>query len=147
MSYASPLLAAPPDIIRWSPRVRGHGDCALCALELALGVSYENVLAAAITVNPTALGTGLTIPQMRKTAALLGFTLAMRRKYDVDEDTGILCVDQPQYPDAIHCVYLWEGRVIEPGRDQLWLQASAFLAHYKMIAGPLVVVVSTGMEE
>ena len=138
----SVLLAAPPDILRWSPRSRGHGDCAVSALELACGVSYETALAAAVTVNLTVLGTGLTLPAMRQAAKLLGFKVRFHRAFDIDEDTGILWLVQAVSENGDHAAYLWEGRVVEPmqGREQLWLSARAYLAHYKYTVQGLLAV-------
>lgn len=127
------LLAAPPDVIRWSPRSIGHGDCAVAAIEIACGVTYETALAAALSIAPDVLTAGMSWPAIRKSVESLGFKSRMKRKYDLEEDTGILAVQQPNYKDSDHAVYLWEGRIIEPKHDrqQLWLEASAFLNHYK----------------
>lgn len=135
------LLAAPPDILRWSPRSVGHGDCAVAALELACGVTYENALAAALTVDSAVLSRGLTNQEIIRSAALLGWKGKVHRHFDLIEDTGILCVYQPRVKNSAHVVYLWEGRIIEPKSDrcQLWLSAPQFLAHYHYNATRLIV--------
>ena len=142
MSQGS-LLAAPPDIIRWAPRSQGHGDCAVAALEMALGITYENALQAAIIVRPAVLGEGLNASQLKKAAKLLGFTFKLRRIFDIDEDTGILGLTQNGVKDGGHGVYLWEGRILEPmsGREQLWLHPQEFLAHYHYQANWLLIKV------
>ena len=142
MSQGS-LLAAPPDIVRWAPRSRGHGDCAVAALEMALGITYENALQAALIVRPAVLGEGLNASQLKKAAKLLGFAFTLRRTFDLDEDTGILGIEQNGYDDAGHAVYLWEGRILEPmsGREQLWLHPQEFLAHYHYQANWLLIKV------
>lgn len=129
-----------PDVLHWSPRSAGHGDCAVAALELACGVSYETALAACINVVPAALKRGLTLKEMQKAATFLGFVTKRRRKFDLEEDTGILCVIDPKDASSEHAVYLWEGRIIEPMSDrcQLWLSAPAFLAHYQYKATTLL---------
>lgn len=127
-------LAAPPDVLRWEQRAQGHGDCTLAALSLALGVSYENVLATAVTVAPTVLQEGMTLKEMCKVAKNFGVKAKMYRKYTLDDDTtGILSVKQPHVKGSAHVVYLWEGRVLEPEhtRAQLWLDYRDYLAHYK----------------
>lgn len=136
------LFASPPEVLRWVPRSDGHGDCAVAALELACGVTYESALAAALKVCPTVLVDGMTTPEIIRSARRLGYASRAIYKYDIDEDTGILVVDQPHVEDAEHAVYLWEGRIIEPmnARQQLWLQAKDYLAHYHYTAGQLITV-------
>jgi hypothetical protein len=132
------LLAAPPDVIRWSPRSQGHGDCAVAALEIACGVTYETALAAALGACPDVLTRGLNWPEIRKAAGFLGFKTRLTKRFDLDEDTGILDVWQEQGGE--HVVYLWEGRIIEPmhDRQQLWLSAQSFLTHYHYTHGSLL---------
>lgn len=137
------ILAAPPDVLRWSPRSEGHGDCAVAAIELACGVTYEIALAASIATCPQVLQIGLNWREMRRAVKLLGFACALQRKFALDEDTGILNVYQAAHKDrSNHVVYLWEGRIVEPmdTRRQLWLDADQFLHHYKYRAGSLLVV-------
>lgn len=136
------LLASPPDVLRWTNRTAGHGDCAVVALELACGVTYETALAAALTANLTVLGTGLTFKAMKQAAKLLGFEVKLRRGFNLEEDTGILAVKQPHVKDSDHAVYLWEGRILEPmsGREQLWLHAADYISHYHYKVLSLIVV-------
>lgn len=146
------LMAAPPDVLRWVPRSDGHGDCAVAALELACGVTYETALAACLKVEPQVLTEGMTVGQIRRAARVLGlkavyrgWSKATKRKptkplFDLDDDTGILSVNQPHVEDSGHVVYLWEGRIIEPmnARQQLWLNAHDFLSHYKYEAEGII---------
>ena len=137
-------LAAPPDVLRWTPRYeQDHGDCAVSALSLACGVTYENALAATLKVAPDVLISGLSWDEIRTAAKLLGVTprLLRRGKYELDEATGILNIIQPSVKDSDHVVYLWAGRIIEPKSDrrQLWLSAEQFLSHYGYRARSLMV--------
>lgn len=134
------LMASPPDVLRWEPRGQGHGDCAIAALALACGVTYEIALAAVLGVCANALIEGLDIKEVKLAATHLGFKVRISRKYDLEDDTGILFVEQPHVKDSGHAVYLWEGRIIEPKHDrqQLWLEAQAFLSHYKYKAKELI---------
>ena len=139
-------LAAPPDVLRWTPRYeQDHGDCAVSALSLACGVTYEMALAAALKTSPEVLSEGMSWDQIRTAAKLLGMApkLLRRGKYALDESTGILHITQPAVKDSSHVVYLWEGRIIEPKADrrQLWLSAEQFLEHYKYKASSLMVFV------
>lgn len=149
MSIAPPF-AAPPDVIRWSPRSAGNGDCVVAAIEIACGVTYEQALEAAVRECPKkVMQNGMLIKETIRTVRALGWQTKLRRKFDLDEDTGILFVDQPQYMPAgscEHAVYLWEGRIIEPqnARRQLWLDAAAFLSHYKTKATSLLEIYKEG---
>lgn len=134
-------MSAPPDVIRWSPRSDANGDCAVAALEIACGVTYEVALAAAITFEPEVHKNGMTIAQIKNAAKLLGWTTRYRKKFDLDEDTGILDVEEvgedgKTKPDTGHVVYLWEGRVIEPAAwaRQMWLSAEDYLAYNRFVA-------------
>lgn len=129
-----------PAVLHWSARSEAHGDCAIAALSLACGASYEEAVAACVTAVPKALDRGMTLKELEKAARGLGFATRRRLKYDVDDDTGILSVMVPGDHSTEHCVYLWEGRVVEPMSDrrQLWLSATAFLSHYGYKAGTLL---------
>lgn len=133
-----PLISAPPDILRWSPRSDcGHGDCAIAAISLACGVTYEIALSAALGVCPNPLE-GMTATRICNAIKLLGFTAKKRSKFDLDEDSGILWVEDGER-DA-HVVYLWEGRILEPESymRQLWLSPENFLRHYRYTAKWLI---------
>lgn len=135
-------MAAPPDVIRWSPRSLGHGDCTVAAIELACGVTYETALSAALGAEPQVLTKGMNAKQIRVAMGFLGHKIRVRTKYDLTEDTGILAVTQPHVKDSGHVVYLWEGRIIEPKNDrqQLWLDAQLFLTHYRYVADYLITI-------
>lgn len=136
-------FAAPPDVLRWVSRSQGHGDCAVAALALATGTTYETTLSAIVRRYPTVLTEGLTLREMQHVLRDMHFGSRVRtRTFDADEDTGILSVTQPHVPGSDHVVYLWEGRVIEPkyDRQELWLSARDFLSHYKYTATHLMTV-------
>lgn len=137
-------MASPPEVIRWAPRSQGHGDCAIAALEIACGVTYEQALSAALQVSTLVLTDGLNWPEIQQVALLLGFTGKRIRKFDLEEDTGVLNVWQPGVGRAAsdHVVYLWEGRIIEPSSDrqQLWLNSRDYLSHYHYTHGALLVL-------
>lgn len=137
------MMAAPPDVLRWSPRSEGHGDCAVAAIELACGVTYETALAAACSTCPSVLQEGLSWSEIRRAIHTLGYKTSLRRRYTLDEETGILNVYRIDHVEtSSHVVYLWEGRIIEPmdARRQLWLDADQFLHHYRYQAGSLLVI-------
>lgn len=127
------MLSAPPDVIRWSPRSDSyHGDCAVAAIEIAYGVTYETALSCCLGVCSNVLANGMTIREMKKAIGFLGYHTRVKwTKIDLADETGILGVDTPTGKHS-HVVYLWEGRIIEPmcERRQLWLNAEDFIAHY-----------------
>lgn len=137
------IVAVAPDMIRWVPRNAENGDCAVTALQLASGMTYESVLVAAAKVSPNVLVTGMSWPEIRRVARQLGFTtkLLRRGRYDLDEATGILNCKHAK--DGDHVVYLWEGRVIEPMFQSLWKDPDAFLKHHKYRATSLLVLEGT----
>lgn len=136
------MLAAPPDILRWSPRSDGHGDCAVAAIELACGITYEQALSVCLGAAAGVLNEGLTGNEIKKAIKFLGLKPTLRFKFDIEEDTGILSVGVPDHPGWGHVVYLWEGRIVEPEneRRQLWLSAASFLQHYGYTAEYLITI-------
>lgn len=137
-------MAAPPDVIRWAPRSANHGDCAVSALEMACGVTYEMALAAALSAQINVLSLGMRWGDIRKAAKILGFTtqLIRREKVDLEEGTGLLDILSKGERTGSHVVYLWEGRIIEPMHQlqQLWLDPNMYLQHYKFTHGSLLVL-------
>lgn len=96
-------------------RQRQSWDCAIAALSSLLGVSYEEVLAAAARV--AACERGLYLEEIMDTAGELGVMLKKRSpgRYNVTTDTGILRVyNHDLKGNGAHVVVLWEGRVLNP---------------------------------
>lgn len=140
-------VAAPPDVIRWTPRDGDAPDCAVAALEIACGVTYQAALAAAALVAPDVNERGLSWAEIRRAARRLGWRtrLLRRGQFDVcDEDaSGVLSVFRRH--DKVrtdHVVYLWGGRVVEPSfsRRALWRNPEDFLRHYGYATGSLLVM-------
>lgn len=133
------IVGAPPDMVRWIPRNPENGDCALIAVQLATGLTYEAVLAAAVHVYPAVVTSGLSWSEIRRLVRRLGYhsTLLRRTAYDLDTATGILNVRGTKVD---HVVYLWAGRVVEPVDQSLWLDADDYLAVRRLRAARLLVV-------
>lgn len=109
-----------------------HGDCGVVTLAMLAGVPYEDALAAVVVEQPAALQTGLTWAEMKRAATTLGLSTRLRRKYDIDRDTGILHVAHARKRDAHrdeHFVFLWAGRVID-GNGEMWAIPDNFLRHH-----------------
>lgn len=99
---------------------RETSDCAVAALSMYLGVTYEDVLRA-VTVGDRYQGKqGLWRRTIVRIAARLGHTLRVRRKFDLDSEYGIL-----RLPD--HAAVLRNGLVID-GDGTIW-DADAYLAN------------------
>ncbi len=135
------MTGTPPDVIHWSPRSGDHGDCAVVAISLATGYSYEETLSACLATCPEVLGNGMNVSQIKGALRELGFKAKARRKYDLDEDTGLLWVEDPAGEG--HMVYLWAGRVVNPGksdRTALWLDPEEYLLAGDWTADVLITV-------
>ena len=135
------VTAAPPNVVHWTPRSSDHNDCVLLALCQATGFSYEETLAAALAIKPEALDAGITPYETRAILKEMGYAPRVRRKYDIDEDSGVLFIVDPK--GKWHAVYLWAGRVInttKPDRGALWLDPDEYLANGEWKADVLVTV-------
>lgn len=131
-------MALPPDVVRWVSRSGEDPDCAIAAIALATGETYDAVLAQAVQVRPDAIR-GMNWRDIKATVHRLGWQYQMKRKYDVAADTGILDCKAGRKE---HVVYLWAGRIIEPRLDRrsLWADPVAFLEHEGWTAGALLTV-------
>lgn len=121
------MTGSPPDVVHWTPRSNDHGDCAVVIIAMATGFTYEETLAAAVSIRPEVLHLGLTLAQTRKTLQMLGYKVRASSKFDLSEDTGLLWVEAKG--DA-HMVYLWGGRIINPAqfdRTALWMDPTDYL--------------------
>jgi hypothetical protein len=124
-------------MVRWVPRNSENGDCAIIALQLACGLTYEEVLAAAVLQHPDVVSRGLLRTEIRRLASKLGYATKTLRKgrYDMAEDTGLLYVSKE---DFHHAVYLWKGRIIEPGDQVMWADPEDYLECMELEAGCLL---------
>ncbi len=133
----TPIGAVPPDMIRWVPRNPENLDCGIVALQLACGLTYEAVLAAALKVAPRAIEKGVSMTNLQRTAHALGYDGVWRRKYNIAADTGLLYIETKTHG---HVVYLWGGRVIEPRDQSMWWNPADYLMHERAKAGSLLVL-------
>lgn len=107
---------------------RGHGDCGIAALATFLGRSYEDVFEATIGIAPSPHHRGLWMSQIMRVAATFGVTLRRRRKFNIDEDTGIIGIRRD------HVGVLREGIVIDSDGPMVWFEPAMSLDSY----GPLL---------
>ena len=116
------------------------GDCGICAVGTLCSKPYEDVVAVAERLGYRWKG-GLWGTQMVKMAAEFGVTLKKKRKYDIEESTGLLMINtlEPYNGKRIdHVVVLDEGRVLDC--DLTVWQADAYIQHYKAKLGELLVL-------
>lgn len=74
-------------------RQRGDGDCGVAALAILAEVPYEDAYVAVAAIDPKRRGkSGLFNRQLIAAAAELGIDLAPTRRYELDDDEGILRV-------------------------------------------------------
>lgn len=70
---------------------RERADCAICAMAMYSGHSYEDVLREVVLVDPRWHGRkGLSDHQVRKVMRTLGVPVRYRSRVDLDEDYGML---------------------------------------------------------
>ena len=91
---------------------RSDGDCVIVALAMYLGLSYEDVLAAAADViGPNVHHEGMWTKQIVKTAKTLGTGLTKKRKWDIETSNGILVLFNAK--EDTHVVLLCQGMIID----------------------------------
>lgn len=100
-------------------------DCAVAALAMLLDISYENALHA---FRHNVVARGATVSQIRKAAERVGRTLLLRRRVDLEHDTGILCIRSLKWADD-HLGILKEGIIVDTD-GTLW-DADVYLATYE----------------
>lgn len=99
----------PPAVSNRFPGVHQgeDADCAIVALAMYLGVSYEDVLREVALVDKRNKGrSGLWTRQIKQVAKRLGFALTVKRKVDLDEDYGILLLSD-------HVAVLRNGLILD----------------------------------
>lgn len=114
----------PPQPIIFHTTGRERADCAISALAMYLGYSYEDVLREAAVKDEEGRGKfGLLIEEIIAIARKLGTKLTFKKDVDLDNDYGILSL-----PD--HVNILRNGLIIDPD-GTIW-DVYDYLAYYKM---------------
>jgi hypothetical protein len=96
---------------------RTQGDCGVRALALLAGIPYEDAIVAVSRVEPDYYGKkGLHGREVVRAAAKLKAPIRLRptRRFNLDEDTGILRVRGPQLPRGGHFVTVIGARILCP---------------------------------
>lgn len=129
----------PPAIATKLVPGRERNDCAVCALAMYLGVSYEDVLReVAVRDRPWQGRQGLRLHEIERVARALGTPLRRLRKYDLTTAYGLLSLPK-------HLVLVRSGLVIdaEPGGASLW-ELDDYLHTYNIRPGVLLVAREDG---
>ena len=105
---------------------RHAGDCTVACLAMLLGVSYEASLLAFASANIMTSGT--YILHVIAAALQLKRILKDRRKFDLENDTGMLVVDSDTWK-VHHVVILKDGLIIDTD-STIW-DADIYLSIHK----------------
>src|SRR5262245_51455634 len=90
---------------------RHQMDCGVACLAMICGVSYENALVAVAQVAPNVCVSGMWTKEIRQAAQRLGYRLRVKRRVDLENDTGILNLSAHAWASE-HVVVLREGLLI-----------------------------------
>jgi ABC-type bacteriocin/lantibiotic exporter with double-glycine peptidase domain len=120
---------------------RRDSDCALCALCSVTGIPYLDALVEAARLDPDRVRHGLTRAHLKKVAAAFGITLKVKKKYDIDDATGILWVVCPD-AKTDHAVVLKGGQIIDG--DGTITDHDVYFANTAGVPGILLVATATG---
>lgn len=124
------METAAPDMVRLVRQTGFHPDCSIAALAMLCGVMYEDALAAfADPVDVLLNGAGSSWKRMQRAARVLGVETVIRRRFDMQEDTGVLHVERKR-PLSAHVCFLWGGRIVD-GNGELWADPADYLRHYR----------------
>ena len=105
---------------------RHNFDCAVACLAMLLNKDYETTLLAFNSLAP--LVHGVRTRDVKQAAVALGTRLKLSRKWDLEEDTGILAVRSPRWK-VDHLVVLKEGLVIDTDAS-IW-EVAVYLQAYE----------------
>jgi ABC-type bacteriocin/lantibiotic exporter with double-glycine peptidase domain len=111
-------------------------DCSVACLAMLLGVCYENALVAIAPDNPDVCVKGAWDKQITRAARRLGYRLRVKRRVDLENDTGILNVFSKRWKHA-HLVVLKNGLIFDT--DACVYDADVFMSAHKAKAGSLLV--------
>lgn len=122
-------------ILRVVPQ-RAVCDCGVSVLATLLGVTYEEALVALSHEEPAVLYSGVYTDDLLRAAKALGSALKKRKKYDLDEVTGILSVSSAKWSND-HVVVVFDGKLLETD-GTIW-DVDVFLKHHEAKPGLLLV--------
>jgi len=124
-----------PELVRVVKQDGTLPDCAVAAVAMLCGVTYGEALAA-FPKPQSVVRIGAYLTEIQSAAKALGVRTKIRKRFDVDEDTGVLHVSGKDE----HIVLLWDGRIID-GNGECWLTPSTYLGTYDYKPKALITVV------
>lgn len=124
-----------PELVRVVKQDGTLTDCAVVAVAMLCGVTYGEALAAFPSPQHV-VRNGAYFTEIQAAAKSLGVKTRIRKRFDVDEDTGVLHVSGKDE----HVCLLWEGRIID-GNGECWLSASTYFGTYQYKPKALITVV------
>lgn len=99
-------------------------DCAVASLAHFAGITYGAALVA-FPRPDRVMSRGAWMTELQAAAATLGIETKVLRKFNIEEDTGILWLKGKKGDDD-HVCYLWAGRIID-GTGECYLSPFDFL--------------------
>ncbi len=91
---------------------RSKSDCGVSCLAMVLGVSYEDALVAVAAEAPRVMTCGVWLTELERAAVRLGRSFRRRRKFDMEDASGILNVLSDAWPHN-HLVVLLAGMIFD----------------------------------
>lgn len=110
-------------------------DCAVVALAMLCGVTYGEALAA-FPEPGRVVKSGAYFTEMQEAAAKLKMKTVIRRRFQIDRDTGILYLAGKT---ENHVAFLWAGRVLN-GDGGCWLTPKTYLKSQGYAAKALLII-------
>lgn len=123
---------------------KDSGDCAICCLVMLLGKTYPEIVKASpseyLGKPYSCVKDGMTGKMMIETAAKFGATLKTVKKFDLQEDDGILTVRKltAKSGSDSHAVLLINGKIMDPMDGRLWFDVEDFLRVNEYRTGTLL---------
>lgn len=124
-----------PELVRVVKQDGTLTDCAVAAVAMLCGVTYGEALAA-FPKPDRVVRIGAYLTEIQTATKALGIRTKLRKRFDIDEDTGILYVSGKDE----HIVLLWDGRIID-GNGECWLSPTTYLGTYNYTPKTLIVPV------
>jgi ABC-type bacteriocin/lantibiotic exporter with double-glycine peptidase domain len=110
---------------------RAQMDCAVACLAMLTGVTYE----AALLAFGSECASGVETRAIKAAAKKLGRKLTWSRRFDLENDTGLLAVRSDKW-QGDHVVVLKEGLIVDT--DATVWETDVFLAAYDATAMSLL---------
>lgn len=105
----TPRAPEPPVALLQFVAQRHDADCGVACLAMFCGVRYEDVL---VALDRQVIDTGMSVKEIRETAAKLKHPVRLRRGIDLHADSGILGIRFAGRRDE-HVAILHDGKIYD----------------------------------